>query len=235
MKKSIFLLIILPFLISCSKNDTDRQEESQKSIADSLSELKNDNNADQQQDITKKEDNNKTINTNRIVSSLDESLLTDAIVVNSQFKVPLYYENLYYEGKIDNNIAGGFSEAPNTYCYLKNINIISINNLKEENIKEIDVLRFPNPYIGWKGMYRYKYETLFQNETLHLTILNEIDNYGFISDEYKNETFNPLDNKNYVVYIVTSTFDYRIELISSGEEKVEYNTQYIKKIDLNPK
>lgn len=164
-----------------------------------------------------------------MTSFLDESLLKDSIIVNDKFKIPYHYEYLYYEIRTDSSINGGFSEAPNTYCYLKNINSINIKNLNEESIKTIKVLRFLDPYLGWKGIYYYKYEMLFQNGILQLNILNEIDNTGFINGENENKDFDPLDNKNYVVYITTNTFDYRIELISSDEEKVEYNTQYIKK------
>ena len=173
-------------------------------------------------------DENKNNNSNNMVSSLEDSSLDDAILVNNKYKVPSHYEYLYYESRTNNDITGGFSEAPNTYCYLKNINSIIISNLEEENFVNVSILRFVNPYIGWKGIYRYKYEFFFQNGNLHLTIFNELDSFGFINESETDENFNPLDNKNYVVYITTNTLDYRIELIQSEEEKVEYNTMYIK-------
>ena len=162
-------------------------------------------------------DENKNNNSNNMVSSLDDLSLDDAILVNSKYKVPSHYEYLYYESRTNNDITGGFSEAPNTYCYLKNINSIIISNLEEENFVNVSILRFVDPYTGWKGIYRYKYEFFFKNGNLHLTIFNEVDSLGFINESETDENFNPLDNKNYVVYITTNA------LILVVEKKKEWH------------
>ena len=242
MKKKTFLLSILLFFVtSCSssiadrkinkidKNKIDTSSSQIESSEDNDSKSKeSDQESSNNQETEQNSESDKDESGNKRVSSLDDYLLLNSLTVNDKFKVPYHYEDLYYEAKVDNNINGGFSEEPNTYCYLKNINSIKISNITEENYKSVTIYKYVNPYIGWKGLYRYKYGVTFHEGYIQLSIINELVNPSQPTNSEENDSFNPLDNKNYTMYISTTSLDYRIELIQSDEERVEYNTTFIK-------